>query len=122
MRRSMESLAGKNALVTGTSRGIGRALAQALLDAGARVLGHARTLADANEVAEAVGGVPIFGDLGRPAELEQIATQVDEAVAALHVLVHNDAIHPRPREDMGEIDAQVFETVIGVNVEAPVLL
>jgi NAD(P)-dependent dehydrogenase (short-subunit alcohol dehydrogenase family) len=122
MRRSMESLAAKNALVTGTSRGIGRALAQALSDAGARVLCHARTLADATEVAEAVGGVPIFGDLGRPAELEQIATQVDEAVAALHVLAHNAAINPRPREELGEIDAQVFEAVIGVNVAAPILL
>ena len=122
MPRSMESLAAKNALVTGTSRGIGRALAQALSDAGARVLCHARTLADATEVAEAVGGVPIFGDLGRPAELEQIATQVDEAVAALHVLVHNAAINPRPREELGEIDAQVFEAVIGVNVAAPILL
>ena len=47
----MESLAAKNALVTGTSRGIGRALARALSDAGARVLCHARTLADATEVA-----------------------------------------------------------------------
>src|SRR2546421_13032654 len=73
MRRSIESLPAKNALVTGTSRGIGRALAQAFSDAGARVLCHARTLAAATEVAEAVGGVPIFGDLGRPAELEQIA-------------------------------------------------
>ena len=78
------------------------------------MLCHARTLGDATEVAEAVGGVPIFGDLGRPAELEQIATQVDEAVAALHVLVHNAAINPRPREELGEIDAQVFEAVIGV--------
>src|SRR3954471_23218020 len=68
----MEPLAAKNALVTGTSRGIGRALAQALSDAGARVLCHARTLADATRVAEAVGGIPIFGNLGRPAELEQI--------------------------------------------------
>jgi NAD(P)-dependent dehydrogenase (short-subunit alcohol dehydrogenase family) len=118
----MESLAGKNALVTGTSRGIGRALAHELAAAGARVLCHARVLADARTVAEEVGGVPIAGDLAHPQELEQIGAQVDAAVAALHVLVHNAAVNPRPHEGFGDIDAEAFEAVMRVNVEAPILL
>ena len=118
----MESLAAKNALVTGTSRGIGRALAQAPSDAGARVLCHARTLAVATEVAEAVGGFRYSATWVARRSSNRFATQVDEAVAALHVLVHNAAINPRPREELGEIDAQVFEAVIGVNVAAPILL
>jgi 3-oxoacyl-[acyl-carrier protein] reductase len=56
-------LAGKTALVTGATRGIGLAIARALAAEGARVAVAARTKADVERVAGEVGGVPVAGDL-----------------------------------------------------------
>ncbi|HEV7421294.1 MAG TPA: SDR family oxidoreductase [Mycobacterium sp.] len=59
-----DSLAGTTAIVTGASRGFGRAVSAALLDAGVRVVGVARTGADLDDVRKTLGEgfVPVPGD------------------------------------------------------------
>jgi 3-oxoacyl-[acyl-carrier protein] reductase len=56
-------LAGKKALVTGATRGIGLAIARALAAEGARVAVAARTRKDVERVAEELGGVAVAADL-----------------------------------------------------------
>jgi 3-oxoacyl-[acyl-carrier protein] reductase len=56
-------LAGRTALVTGATRGIGLAIAQALAAEGVRVAVAARTAEDVERVARDIGGIPITADL-----------------------------------------------------------
>jgi NAD(P)-dependent dehydrogenase (short-subunit alcohol dehydrogenase family) len=115
-------LSGKNALVTGTSRGIGPAIASALAAEGARVLCHARSEADARARAEELGGVAIFGELATEDGIASIAGQAIAAAPELHVLVHNAAINPRGHEPFDEVEREIFEQVLRVNVFAPLFL
>jgi NAD(P)-dependent dehydrogenase (short-subunit alcohol dehydrogenase family) len=115
-------LSGKSALVTGTSRGIGPAIARAFAAEGARILCHARRESDARARAEELGGVPIFGELSTEDGIASIADQVIGAAPVLHVLVHNAAINPRGHEAFDEVERATFEEVLDVNLSAPLFL
>jgi NAD(P)-dependent dehydrogenase (short-subunit alcohol dehydrogenase family) len=114
------TLQGKIALVTGTSRGIGPAIARALAKEGARVLCHARRETDARSLADELGGVPIVGDLS--SEVDAVVEQTLAATSVLHVLVHNAAVNPRAHESFDEVEPEIFREVLRVNVEAPLFL
>ncbi|MES2686079.1 MAG: SDR family oxidoreductase [Pseudomonadota bacterium] len=73
-------LAGKTALVTGSSRGIGRAIAEALLAEGCRVVLNARGAGALNETAAALECAAVAGDVTSALEARRV---VDEAVAQL---------------------------------------
>jgi NAD(P)-dependent dehydrogenase (short-subunit alcohol dehydrogenase family) len=113
-------LAGQNALVTGTSRGIGPHIAQGLAGLGARVLCHARSEEPARRLAAEIGGVPVAGDLGHADGVRQVAEQVAAAADALHVLVHNAGVLHRGRID--DTTREDFDDTIAVNVAAPLFL
>jgi NAD(P)-dependent dehydrogenase (short-subunit alcohol dehydrogenase family) len=117
-----KGFADKTVLVTGTSRGIGRALAAQLADQGALVLCHARTDADARALAGELGGLPLSGDLSSAAGVAAVACEAAAAAPVLHLLVHNAAVNPRPDERLEELELATFRTVQAVNVEAPLLL
>ena len=88
------NLAGKSVLVTGASKGIGRAIAAAFAAEGAQVAMTARGVEELNRAAEAIGKaggktLAIAGDVTKEADLKRI---VDETVArfgTIHVLVNN---------------------------------
>ena len=83
---SFASLDGKTALVTGASRGIGRAIAEELAGAGATVVVSYRSgAAEAEEVATAVGGRAVQADVS---DAESAARLVEEA-GDIDVLVNN---------------------------------
>jgi NAD(P)-dependent dehydrogenase (short-subunit alcohol dehydrogenase family) len=115
-------LTAKNALVTGTSRGIGPAIARGLAARGARVLCHARREEPARALAEELGGVPIVGELATEEGIASIAAQTAAAAPELHVLVHNAATNPRGHEQFDEVDRELFQDVLRVNVMAPLFL
>ena len=84
-------LAGRTALVTGSTRGIGRAIADTLTEAGARVAVVGRDQAKAAEVAADVGGSTIgFGaDVSDPASVVALVEAVETAFGKIDILVNN---------------------------------
>jgi len=87
-------LTGQRALVTGASRGIGRAIAAALLDAGARVAAHYRS---ERESAEALvrgrdGSLALGADLSDGSAAAELHTRAVAALGGLDLLVNNAGI------------------------------
>ena len=123
----MKTLSGKTALVTGASRGIGRATALALAQAGAQVVVHYGK--DAKE-AEAVvteitkvGGRAdaIAGDLAAPDGAHKLARQVRAVVGdRLDILVANAGISKAVTIE--ETTVEDFDKLFAVNVRAPFFL
>jgi gluconate 5-dehydrogenase len=98
---SLFDLTGKSALVTGSSRGIGLALAQGLLEAGARVVVHGRdpdaAEASAARLRETTGGETMVStfDLTDPAAVDAGVGRVEECWGTPDILVNNAGIQRR---------------------------
>jgi len=121
----MSSLAGRVALVTGASRGIGAAVARALHERGVRLALASRSGDDLG-IAEAVA-TPC--DVREPAQLEALATAAVERHGSLDVLVVNAGVgaygsfldlHPAHLEEM--IDVNVKGMLYAVRAALPYLL
>ncbi len=87
-------LTGKNALVTGSTRGIGRSIAETLAKAGARVAVVGRDLQKAQEAAAAVGnGAQGFAcDVTDTAAIAKLVSDVEAAFGSIDILVNNAGI------------------------------
>ena len=115
-------LEGKVAIVTGASRGLGRAAATALYEQGVRVLAVARTLDDLKEL-ESLAPENVHARQCDMHDTEDVANLPGEAIDAfgrLDIVVNNAGIAPAGR--FLEQDAQVWDDVIAVNVTAPATL
>jgi NAD(P)-dependent dehydrogenase (short-subunit alcohol dehydrogenase family) len=85
-----ERLKGKVALITGASRGFGRATAQLLAREGAQVvLNYRGSEAEARSLAEETGGRAIRADLSDPAQAQQLAHDALSAFGRVDVLINN---------------------------------
>jgi 3-oxoacyl-[acyl-carrier protein] reductase len=87
-------LSGKNVLVTGSTRGIGRAIAETLAKAGARVAVVGRDLQKAQEAAAAVGNgsMGFACDVTDTAAVAKLVADVETAFGSIDVLVNNAGI------------------------------
>ena len=123
----MSRLTGKTALVTGASRGIGRATALSLAKDGARVIVHYNAAAGeaqvvVDEIVRAGGKAQAVGaDLGAPDGAHALATQVRDIVGGrLDILVANAGVSkPASIEDTSVED---FDKLFAVNARAPFFL
>lgn len=89
----MISLQGRVALVTGSTRGIGRAIAETLVKCGARVAVVGRDLAVAEKVAaELVEARGFACDVSDPASVTMLVQSVEDAFGQLDILVNNAGI------------------------------
>lgn len=115
-------LDGKVAIVTGASRGLGRASAIALLEQGVRVLAVARSLDRLKEL-ESVAPASVqirqcdMRDADAVAQLPQAAI---DGFESLDIVVNNAGVAPAGK--FLEQDAQVWADVMAVNVTAPAIL
>jgi 3-oxoacyl-[acyl-carrier protein] reductase len=87
-------LTGKNALVTGSTRGIGRAIAEALASSGARVAIVGRDLGRAEEAASAIGhnSKGFAADVSDTAAVAKLVGDVEAAFGGIDILVNNAGI------------------------------
>jgi 3-oxoacyl-[acyl-carrier protein] reductase len=84
--REFASLEGKTAVVTGASRGIGRAIAEELARAGANVVvGYRSGKDEAEELAAAIGGRTVQADVSKPDEAKRLVEEAGD----VDVLVNN---------------------------------
>jgi 3-oxoacyl-[acyl-carrier protein] reductase len=123
----MDTLVGKTALVTGASRGIGRATALALGKLGAQVLAHyssgaAEAQAVAAEIRAAGGRAETLGaDLSAPEGPHQLAREVRRIVGdRLDVLIANAGV--AKAATIEELSVADFDRLFAVNVRAPYFL
>ena len=116
------SLAGRRALVTGASRGIGAATAKALDSAGARVALTGRSQSDLDAVAASLENDPVViaGDLRDASAPAEIAHAALAALGGVDILVNNAAT--AARLDTVDTDAALIDEILAVNVRAPLLL
>ena len=123
----MAALQGKTALVTGASRGIGRAIASALAEAGAHVLVHyGRSAQNAESLVAGIrskGGRAdaITADLGTPDGATRLARDVRSIVGErLDVLVSNAGISKAAT--IKDLTVEDFDSLFATNVRGPFFL
>ena len=119
MTDSPWQLRGRTALVTGGSRGIGRAIAEELKGLGADVMIVARDQAGLAEATQALGVAGVAADVttsvGRAAIVDAVRSR-----GPLHVLVHNAGSNVRG--PLTSYDDATIERLLTLNLTAPLLL
>jgi 3-oxoacyl-[acyl-carrier protein] reductase len=118
-------LASKVALVTGASRGIGRAIALALAEAGADLIVTSTQERGADGTLKEIIGlkrraVSISCDVSRPKDVERLVAEGEKAFGRIDVLINNaGTVH---RASVSETSDADFDRVIGINLCGPFYL
>jgi NAD(P)-dependent dehydrogenase (short-subunit alcohol dehydrogenase family) len=123
---SLFDLSGQVAVVTGSSRGIGQAIAERLAESGARVIISSRHAEACEPVAQGIrdgGGEAsvIACNIGVDEQLEALIDQTLEIYGRIDTLVCNAASNP-VYGPMAEVDRSAFDKIMGNNVRSNFLL
>jgi dehydrogenase/reductase SDR family protein 4 len=117
------NLENKVAIITGSSKGIGKAIAKGLAQNGAQVIISSRSQDACNEVAreftdQGLKAIGIACHIGKEDQRKNLVDKTIEAFGRIDVLVNNAAINPvySPIED---VDPEIFDKIMDVNVKAP---
>jgi len=133
----MARLLGKVIIVTGASRGIGRALANGLAQEGARLVVTARPRSEqtldaiARSIAERCGTeiMPICADVNHAAQCESLIEKALMRFGAVHALINNagigmDRVGPRTRNERGfhRVPVAIWKEIVEANINGPFLM
>ncbi|MFV0306239.1 MAG: SDR family oxidoreductase [Desertimonas sp.] len=115
------SLEGKVALVTGASRGIGKGIAKAFAESGAKVMLTSRKLEGLQAAAADIDGdVEVFAaHVGKPADGEACVRATLERFGGLDILVNNAGANPYYGATL-EVDEARYDKTFEVNLRGPV--
>ena len=119
---SLFDLSGKSAIITGSSRGIGRAIAEAMADQGAKVTISSRKPGPCQEVAAAINekhgdgtAIAVPANISSKEELQAMVDATNKAFGKIDVVVCNAAANPYYGPMEGITDDQ-FEKVLQNNI------
>jgi NAD(P)-dependent dehydrogenase (short-subunit alcohol dehydrogenase family) len=117
----MFGLEGRAAIVTGSTRGIGRAIAQAMIEAGARVMISSEDAEDSARVATELSQPGMACDVADSAALGRLVDGTLSALGGLDILVCNAGITGRAGP-FATIDMADYERVMAINLRSQVVL
>jgi dehydrogenase/reductase SDR family protein 4 len=114
-------LEGKVALVTGGSRGIGKAAALGLAQAGAAVVVASRKLSDLKKVAEEIhrlgrGALAVATHVAKTDEINTLVSKAKDAFGRIDILVNNAGSNP-VMDSALDIDEHAWDTVMNLNLK-----
>jgi NAD(P)-dependent dehydrogenase (short-subunit alcohol dehydrogenase family) len=114
------SLDGKVALVTGGSRGIGKGIARAFAEAGARVMITSRKPDGCAEAVKEIGANADFeaGNIGSVEDAERVVGATLQRFGRIDILVNNAAANPYAGPTI-DVDLSAWEKTLRVNLTAP---
>jgi 3-oxoacyl-[acyl-carrier protein] reductase len=122
----MVDLSGRVALVTGSSRGIGAAIARRFAEAGAHLAVHGRDAPALEAVCRAIiegGGraMAVLGDVTRQADIERIRGEVEAELGPVAILVANAGGNLAPPGPLENVDEEQWRATIDANLTATFL-
>ena len=125
MSRAID-LSGKVALVTGGGRGIGKAIAGRLADAGANVVIASRKKENLDAAASDLAGlpgkvVPIACHLGRADQVKALVEQTESSLGPIDILVNNSATNVGQGPSL-EVTDEMLDKMIEINIKAALRL
>ncbi|NIO04968.1 MAG: glucose 1-dehydrogenase [Proteobacteria bacterium] len=120
------SLTGKVALITGGSRGIGRATALGFARAGADVVVTSRKLPDLEEVAEEIRGLgskslAVASHIGRLDDINALVNKVNEEFGRIDILINNAGTSPAIAPIL-DVDERLWDAIMNLNLKGLVFL
>ena len=124
MSLKLFDLAGKVAIVTGGSKGLGKAMALGLADAGADVVVVSRTLKDLEVVAKEIEGkgrksLPVPADVSKNTDIERMVKATIEKFGKIDILVNNTGISGD--KSVLKMEEEYWDHVMAVNMKGPFL-
>jgi NAD(P)-dependent dehydrogenase (short-subunit alcohol dehydrogenase family) len=108
-------LTGRVALVTGASKGIGKATAKLLASRGAKVMATGRSESDLREL----GLDYVIGDLSKPEDCRRIVEETRSRLGPIEILVNNAGLGSAAERVVWEQDPEVWHDTMRVNVDGP---
>ena len=114
-------LDGKVALITGGSRGIGRATALGFAEAGATVAIASRKLPDLENVAKEIKklgrkALPLAAHLGRMEDINNLVSKVTAEFGKIDILVNNAGTSPALTSSL-EVDERLWDSIMNLNLK-----
>ena len=115
-------LTGSTALVTGGGRGIGRAIALTLAEAGADVAVAARTMSQVEQVSEEIKALnrrslPVKVDVADPQDVDAMVSRTTSELGKIDILVNNAGISGR--SPLASLDTNAWHQIIETNLSGP---